>query len=84
MHDEYLKSLVSQVKDAKETKGKNDLERIIAEQELKIKNLEAISKVHQKQNGELQVRINELQKQIEDDKLNIMHGEIGWINKEKG
>ena len=84
MPDEYLKSLVSQVKDAKETKGKNDLERIIAEQELKIKNLEAISKVHQKQNGELHVRINELQKQIEDDKLNIMHGEIGWINKEKG
>ena len=60
MRDEYLKSLVSQVKDAKETKGKNDLERIIAEQKLKIKNLEAISKVHQKQNGELQVRINEL------------------------
>ena len=68
MHDEYLKSLVSQVKDAKETKGKNDLERIIAEQKLKIKNLESISKVHQKQNGELQVRINELEKLIEDKK----------------
>lgn len=68
MVDTYLKSLVDKVKDAKETKGINDLERIIAEQKLKIKNLEAISKVHQKQNGQLQVRIKELEKLIEDKK----------------
>ena len=78
MHDEYLKSLVSQVKDVKETKGSNDLERIITEQELKIKNLEAISEVHQKQNGELQVRIKELEKQIEDKRVD----DGGWISKD--
>jgi len=78
MHDEYLKSLVSQVKDAKETKGSNDLERIITEQELKIKNLEAISEVHQKQNGELQVRIKELEKQIEDKRV----ADGGWISND--
>ncbi len=78
MHDEYLKSLVSQVKDVKETKGSNDLERIITEQELKIKNLEAISEVHQKQNGELQVRIKELEKQIEDKRV----ADGGWISND--
>jgi len=78
MHDEYLKSLVSQVKDVKETKGSNDLERIITEQELKIKNLEAISEVHQKQNGELQIRIKELEKQIEDKRVD----DGGWISKD--
>ena len=66
MVDTYLKSILATVQEAKKTKGSNDLERIIAEQELRIKNLEAISKVHQKQNGELQVRIKELEKQIED------------------
>ena len=75
MVDVYLKSLVDKVKDAKETKGINDLERIIAEQELKIKNLEAISKVHQKQNGQLQVRIKELEKQIEDKRID----DGGWV-----
>ena len=78
MHDEYLKSLVSQVKDVKETKGSNDLERIITEQELKIKNIEAISEVHQKQNGELQVRIKELEKQIEDKRV----ADGGWISND--
>ena len=78
MHDEYLKSLVSQVKDVKETKGSNDLERIITEQELKIKNLEAISEVHQKQNGELQVRIKELEKQIEDKRVD----DGGWVSND--
>ena len=76
MHDEYLKSLVSQVKDVKETKGSNDLERIITEQELKIKNLEAISEVHQKQNGELQVRIKDLERQIEDKRVD----DGGWVS----
>ena len=65
MVDTYLKSILETVQEAKKTKGSNDLERIIAEQELRIKNLEAISKVHQKQNGELQVTIKELERQIE-------------------
>lgn len=78
MHDEYLKSLVSQVKDVKETKGSNDLERIISEQQLKIENLQAISEVHQKQNGELQVRIKELEKQIEDKRV----ADGGWISND--
>ena len=77
MHDEYLKSLVSQVKDAKETKGKNDLERIIAEQELKIKNLEAISKVHQEQNGKLQLDVNK-----KDEKIGELEGELYQLKKE--
>ena len=54
------------------------MERIIAEQKLKIENLEAISKVHQKQNGELQVRIKELEKQIEDKRID----DGGWVTSD--
>lgn len=65
MVDTYLKSILDTVQEAKKTKGFNDLERIIAEQELRIKNLEAISMVHQKQNGELQVTIKKLEREVE-------------------
>tara|TARA_R100000700_G_C3068229_1_gene79682 strand:- start:147 stop:389 length:243 start_codon:yes stop_codon:yes gene_type:complete len=78
MVDTYLKSILDTVADARKNKGKNDLERIIAEQKLKIENLEAISKVHQKQNGELQVRIKELEKQIEDKRID----DGGWVTSD--
>ncbi len=78
MVDTYLKSILDTVQEAKKTKGSNDLERIISEQQLKIENLQAISKVHQKQNGELQVRIKELEKQIEDKRVD----DGGWVSKD--
>jgi len=78
MVDTYLKSILETVQEAKKTKGQNDLERIIAEQKLKIENLQAISKVHQKQNGELQIKIKELKKQIEDKRVD----DGGWVNKD--
>ena len=54
MVDTYLKSILDTVQEAKKTKGSNDLERIISEQQLTIKNLEAIK---------------ELEKQIEDKRV---------------
>ena len=39
MVDTYLKSILDTVQEAKKTKGSNDLERIISEQQLKIENL---------------------------------------------
>ena len=78
MVDTYLKSILETVQEAKKTKGQNDLERIIAEQKLKIENLQAISEVHQKQNGQLQIRIKELEKQIEDKGVD----DGGWISKD--
>ena len=35
----------------------------------RVQELEAISKVHQEQNGKLQMRIKELEKQIEDKRI---------------
>ena len=78
MVDTYLKSILETVQEAKKTKGQNGLERIIAEQKLKIENLQAISKVHQKQNGERQIKIKELEKQIEDKRVD----DGGWVSKD--
>ena len=69
MVDTYLKSILDTVQEAKKTKGSNDLERIISEQQLKI---------DQKQNGQLQIRIKELETQIEDKRVD----DGGWINKD--
>lgn len=43
----------------------------------RVQELEAISKVHQKQNGKLQMRIKELEKQIEDKRID----DGGWSSK---
>ena len=44
----------------------------------RVQELEAISKVHQEQNGKLQMRIKELEKQIEDKRID----DGGWNSKE--
>ena len=44
----------------------------------RVQELEAISKVHQAQNGKLQMRIKELEKQIEDKRID----DGGWNSKE--
>ena len=44
----------------------------------RVKELEEISKVHQEQNGKLQMRIKELEKQIEDKRID----DGGWNSKE--
>ena len=43
----------------------------------RVQELEAISKVHQEQNGKLQMRIKELEKQIEDKRID----DGGWNSK---
>ena len=43
----------------------------------RVKELEEISKVHQEQNGKLQVRIKELEKQLEEKRVD----EGGWVSK---
>ena len=45
----------------------------------RVQELEEISKVHQKQNGELQMRIKELEKQLEEKRID----EGGWVSKWK-
>ena len=59
----------------------------------RVKELEEISKVHQKQNGELQVKLNEKDKKIQEltDRLEATTEEIehmrvergGWVSKWK-
>ena len=44
----------------------------------RVQELEAISKVHQEQNGKLQMIIKELEKQIEDKRID----DGGWNSKE--
>ena len=44
----------------------------------RVQELEEISKVHQEQNGKLQMRIKELEKQIEDKRID----DGGWNSKE--
>ena len=44
----------------------------------RVQELEAISKVHQDQNGKLHMRIKELEKQIEDKRID----DGGWNSKE--
>ena len=44
----------------------------------RVQELEAISKVHQEQNGKLQMKIKELEKQIEDKRID----DGGWNSKE--
>ena len=44
----------------------------------RVQELEAISKVHEEQNGKLQMRIKELEKQIEDKRID----DGGWNSKE--
>ena len=43
----------------------------------RVQELEAISKVHQEQNGKLQMRIKEQEKQIEDKRID----DGGWNSK---
>ncbi len=44
----------------------------------RVQELEEISKVHQEQNGKLQMKIKELEKQIEDKRID----DGGWNSKE--
>ena len=44
----------------------------------RVQELEAISKVHQEQNGKLQMRIKELEKQIEDKRID----DGGWVSSD--
>ena len=44
----------------------------------RVQELEAISKVHQDQNGKLQMRIKELEKQIEDKRIDVG----GWVSSD--
>jgi predicted nuclease with TOPRIM domain len=50
----------------------------------RVQELEEISKVHQKQNGELQVKLNEKDKKIKELEEKIEHIRVeegGWVSK---